>query len=198
MAFSCFVPRYISPRVAELCQEHKVNYLDGVGNCRVVSPGLFIQMSGRPNRRAPVHAAADPFSKKSSRIVRTILTHPGRAWQVQQLAKAAGVSLGLASKVKKGLVEEAYLEERDRLLYLRDPESLLQGWAAQYRPHVTRLQLFAMSRPPETEGRLADWCRANGVVYGSPNCRRRGGTPRWSGMTRRSLTWTGRWRRIPR
>ncbi len=156
---------YISPRVAELCQEHKVNYLDGVGNCRVVSPGLFIQMSGRPNRRAPVHAAADPFSKKSSRIVRTILTHPGRAWQVQQLAKAAGVSLGLASKVKKALVEEAYLEERDRLLYLRDPESLLQGWAAQYRPHVTRLQLFAMSRPPETEGRLADWCRANGVVY---------------------------------
>jgi hypothetical protein len=156
---------YISPRVAELCREQNVCFLDGVGNCRIAAPGLFVHVSGRPNRPASGKATVDPFSKKSSRVVRLLLTHPEQGWQVQQLAQQANVSLGLASKVKHALLEEAYLEERDRLLYLRDPARLLQGWAAQYRPHVKRLQLFAMSRPSETETRLAGWCRANGITY---------------------------------
>jgi hypothetical protein len=155
----------VSPRVAELCREEGVSYLDGVGNCRIVAPGLFICVSGRPNRRASLKAAVDPFSRKSSRVVRALLTHPDQGWQVQQLARQAGVSLGLASKVKKSLLEEAYLEERDRLLYLRDPAKLLQAWAARYRPLVRRLQLFALPRATETETRLAAWCRENGVAY---------------------------------
>ncbi len=156
---------YISPRVAELCQEQNVSYLDGVGNCRIAAPGLYVHVSGRPNRSATMKAAVDPFSRKSSRIVRTLLKHADKGWQVQQLAEQADVSLGLVSKVKNALLEEAYLEERDRLLYLRDPAKLLQGWAAQYRPHVKRLQLFAIARPSETETRLAEWCRANGITY---------------------------------
>jgi hypothetical protein len=155
---------YVSPRVAELCREEGVSYLDGVGNCRIAAPGLFIFVSGRPNRRASVKAAVDPFSRKSSRVVRTLLTHPGNRWQVQQLAQQAGVSLGLASKVKMSLLEEAYLVERDRLLYLRDPVKLLQAWAARYRPPVRPLQLF-IPRAAETETRLAAWCRENGVAY---------------------------------
>jgi hypothetical protein len=156
---------YISPRVAELCREQNVGYLDGVGNCRIAAPGLFIQVSGRPNRPAGNKAAIDPFSRKSSRIARVLLTNPDKGWQLQQLAREAGVSLGLASKVKNALLEEAYLEQRDRLLYVRDPAKLLQAWVAQYRPHVKRLQLFAMPRPSETETRLADWCRAHALPY---------------------------------
>jgi hypothetical protein len=156
---------YIPPRVAELCRENHVSYLDGVGNCRIEAPGLFVHISGRPNRSASVKAVIDPFSRKSSRIVRTLLKHPLRGWQVQQLAREADVSMGLASKVKKALIDEAYLEERDRLLYPRDPAKLLQAWVIQYRPHVKRLPLFTLSRPPEVERRLAEWCRANEVAY---------------------------------
>ena len=156
---------YISPRVAELCREQNVCYLDGVGNCRIAAPGLFVHVSGRPNRPTPNKAAVDPFSTKSSRIVRLFLKHPDKGWQVQQLAQQADVSLGLVSKVKNALLEEAYLEERDRLLYLRDPAKLLQGWATRYRPHVKRLQLFAIAKPSETETRFADWCRAKGITY---------------------------------
>jgi hypothetical protein len=156
---------YISPRVADLCRERNVCYLDGVGNCRIAAPGLFVHVSGRPNRPASAKATVDPFSRKSSRVVRLLLTQPEQGRQVQQLAQQADVSLGLASKVKNALLEEAYLEERDRLLYLRDPAKLLQGWAAEYRPHVKRLNLFAISRPSETEARLAEWCRANGITY---------------------------------
>src|SRR5579862_9645483 len=65
---------FISPRVAELCREQNVSYLDGVGNCRITAPGLFVHVSGHPNRQAAIKTAADPFSRKSSRIVRTLLT----------------------------------------------------------------------------------------------------------------------------
>jgi len=156
---------YISPRVAELCREENVSYLDGAGNCRIAAPGLFVLVSGRPNRQASVKSAVDPFSRKSSRIVRTLLKHPDKGWQVQQLAKEADVSLGLVSKVKNALIEEAYLEERDRLLYLRDPAKLLQGWAVRYRPHVKRVSLFAIPKPSETEARLADWCRGKRITH---------------------------------
>ena len=155
---------YISPRVAEMCREQNVGYLDGVGNCWIAAPGLFVHVTGRPNRPT-VSKAVDPFSKKSSRIVRTLLTHPQKGWQVQQLARQADVSLGLVSKAKTALVEDAYLEEHDRLLFVRDGVKLLQGWLAEYRPHVKRVQLFAIPRPNEIEKRLAEWCRTNKVTY---------------------------------
>jgi hypothetical protein len=155
---------YISPRVAEMCREQNVGYLDGVGNCWIAAPGLFVHVAGRPNRPT-VSKAVDPFSKKSSRVVRTLLTHPQQGWQVQQLAQQADVSLGLVSKAKTALVEDAYLEERDRLLFVRDGIKLLQGWSAEYRPQVQRFQLFAIPRPNEIEKRLAEWCRTNKVTY---------------------------------
>jgi hypothetical protein len=148
-----------------MCRERNVSYLDGAGNCRISAPGLLIHVSGRPNRRAATRTAIDPFSRKSSRIVRVMLTSPDVGWQVQQLAEVAAVSLGLVSKVKNALLAEAYLEERERLLYLRDAGKLLQSWAEHYRPHVQRLQLFTPSRPLETEARLAEWCRTNGISY---------------------------------
>lgn len=155
---------YISPRVAEMCREQNVGYLDGVGNCWIAAPGLFVHVAGRPNRPI-VSKSVDPFSRKSSRIVRTLLTHPGKGWQVQQLARQAEVSLGLVSKVKTTLLEEAYVEERDRLLFVRDAVELLQGWSAEYRPHVKRLLLFAIPRPNEIEKRLTEWCRTNKVTF---------------------------------
>jgi hypothetical protein len=156
---------YISPRVAELCWEQRANYIDSVGNCRLVAPGIYISVSTNANRPWPIKSTVDPFATKSSRIVRALLTHPDREWQVQQLAHDANVSIGLVSKVKRTLIEEAYLEERDRLLRLRDPAKLLQDWAAHYRPRVKPVQLFATGRPTETEARLAEWCRQKKIAY---------------------------------
>jgi len=147
-----------------MCQEQNVSFLDGVGNCWIAAPGLFLHISGRPNRPT-VSKAVNPFSRKSSRIVRMLLTHPSKGWQVQQLAQQADVSLGLVSKVKTTLLEDAYLEERNRLLFVRDAVKLHHRWSAEYHPHVKRMQLFAIPRPNEIEKRLAEWCRTNTVIY---------------------------------
>ncbi len=155
---------YISTRVVQMCREQNVSYLDGVGNCWIAAPGFFVHVVGRPNHPT-VSKAVDPFSRKSSRIVRTLLTHPNKGWQVQQLANQADVSMGLVSKAKTALMEDAYLEERNRLLFVRDGVKLLKGWSAEYRPSVNRVQLFAFPGPYEIEKRLAEWCRTNKVTY---------------------------------
>jgi hypothetical protein len=156
---------YLPGRVMELCREQKVGYLDGVGNGFLVGPGLFLHIEGRPNRSSPAVPTSDPFAMKGSRIVRALLSQPQRRWQVQELASEAGVSLGLASKVKTTLLQEAYLDEHERRLALRDPARLLQDWSQAYQPHVVVSSLFTLHRPHEAERRLAQWCRENGMPY---------------------------------
>ncbi|QDU29540.1 hypothetical protein ETAA8_46540 [Anatilimnocola aggregata] len=156
---------FISPRVAERLQEGQVSYIDRAGNCHLAAPGLFLHIAGRPNRSTTRSNRIDPFSKKSSRIIRTLLSQPKAEWQVQQLAKEAKVSLGLASKVKQALVEEAYLEERGRLLHLRDPGKLLHNWSKAYRPHATPLHIFTMCKAPQSEKRIAEWCDQHDTPY---------------------------------
>jgi hypothetical protein len=155
----------ISPRVAELCRESGVGYLDEAGNCRLAAPGLYIQVTGRRNTRPDTRPVNDPFSRKSSRIARILLADPGRGWQVQELAEEAQVSLGLASKVKSALEKEAFVEERNRQVHVRDASALLEAWRERYKVQADALPLYVMARPKETEERVAEWCQANGVQY---------------------------------
>ena len=155
---------YISERAAELCRNENIGYIDRVGNCRISAPGLLVHVSGMPNRPDADRSQIDVFSHKSSRIVRALLSEPTRGWQVQQLAAGAGVSLGLASRVKSALIEDAYLEERDKRVYLRDAVRLLQDWAAHDRPPVVPMMLFSLLRPTEIERELVGWCRDNGFA----------------------------------
>jgi len=156
---------YLSARVREVCKDHGINFLDGVGNCRISGPGLFVFVEGRVNHPPP-GGDIDPFSKKSSRIVRTLFDHPGKGWQVQQLASTSQVSLGLASRVKTALLASAHLEERERLVFVRDPGKLLQSWSAVYRPQIRQVACFALPQPAEIWRRLAAWSAKNHVRCG--------------------------------
>ena len=156
---------YLSARVREVCRDHGINFMDGVGNCRIAGPGLFVSVEGRDNH-PPAGGEIDPFSKKSSRIVRTLLDHPAKGWQVQELATLAQVSLGLSSRVKTALLAEAHLEEKGRLVFVRDPGKLVQAWSAVYRPQVRPVALFALPPPAEIWKRLAVWCGENRVRCG--------------------------------
>ena len=155
----------VSPRVAELCRENGIGYLDEAGNCRILGDGFFIQIEGRGNTRPDTRPSADPFSPKSSRIVRVLLTQPFRGWQVQELAEEAQVSLGLASKVKVALTGQAFVEERERRLFVRDPVGLLRAWSAKYELQAQQLPLYVMAKTKEAEEKVAEWCRANQVRY---------------------------------
>lgn len=156
----------ISERVAEMCRKRGVSYLDEAGNCRIVAPGLFIQIEGRGNVRPDTRPTIDVFATKSSRIVRILLSNPKRGWQVQALAKEAQISLGLASKAKRALLERAFAEEREGLLFAREPEQLLRAWSNQYDVSKSkRIGLYALDSLPEVEKRIGEWCSGKGIRY---------------------------------
>src|SRR5438128_10449784 len=78
----------VSPRVAEIAREQGVGYFDRAGNCWLQSlpDHLLIERQGLRGERQTTVPVADPFSVKSSRIVRAMLSRPIDGWQVRQLA----------------------------------------------------------------------------------------------------------------
>jgi hypothetical protein len=155
--------RVISERVAELCRSQGVSYLDEGGNCRLSGPGFFVQVEGRSPVRSATALHVDPFATKSGRIARVLLASPKRGWQVQELADEAQVSLGLVAKVKRVLLQQAFVEERERRVHLRDPKGLLDAWAAAYEYRGERVPLYVMQKPGEAERSIARWCADHSV-----------------------------------
>jgi hypothetical protein len=82
---------------------------------------------------------------------------------VRELAEEAQISLGLAFKVKRVLLDQALLEERDRRLYVKDAKGLLEAWANRYQGPTDRMALYVMKPPAEAERLLAEVCASKGL-----------------------------------
>jgi hypothetical protein len=159
----------ISPRVAEIARQQGVGYVDRAGNCwlRSLHGHLLIERQGFHSERQPTPAAADPFSTKSSRIVRAMLSRPKEGWQVRKLAEHPDVQVspGLVVKVKRALVEEGYAVERERLLFLRDPMGLLTAWSQKYSGPAEQVPVYVRGDASAAEQTVSRWCRDNGLQF---------------------------------
>lgn len=159
----------ISPRVAELAAKSGVSWCDSAGNCRIhqLDPPLLIVRQGRKpiKTESEPSKVADPFSPKSSRIVRALLSDPGRVWSVQQLADHPDVevSLGLVSKVRNSLCRNAYIDDSTQGTHVSDAAGLLAAWSRTYSGPMARHMYFALGEPAEIELRFFDWCRRNSL-----------------------------------
>ena len=159
----------ISPRVAEIIREHGIGYADRAGNCwlRSLHDHLLIERRGFLAEREPTPGATDPFSTKSSRIIRALLSRPMDGWQVRKLAEHPDVQVspGLVVKVKRALVEEGYAVERERLLYVRDPIALLKAWSEKYPGPVEQIPLYFRGDAAAAEEAVSRWGRDNALQY---------------------------------
>lgn len=130
---------FISPRMAQLCQELKWGWFDLAGNCHLSVPDAFqLERTGQP----PVHrvpkAGANLSTPEAARIVRALLApgNAGRKWTQRDLQAHArpNVSLGLVNKVVRHLHDQAFIEELpDGGFTLRAPVELLTAWRGAYR-----------------------------------------------------------------
>ncbi|MBL8813376.1 MAG: hypothetical protein JNM43_24635 [Planctomycetaceae bacterium] len=158
----------ITQRVAELARAYGISWCDSAGNCRIqqTDPPLLIVRKGFKPVAQDLSSGTDPFSVKSSRIVRALLSHPQRVWSVQELVDQPDVqvSLGLVSKVRKTLTRDAYIADSNRGTQVLDPAALLQAWSSAYRGPSSRHQFFALGEPAEIELRFLDWCRQNNIT----------------------------------
>jgi hypothetical protein len=153
----------VSPRVADLLRQNNVAYLDEAGNCWIRVPGLCVHVTGHPSTRPDTRPAVDPFAPLSSRVARALLGNPPRAWALSDLAKEAKVSIGLAWKVKKALLEEGFVQVSDKRIILRDAASLLDAWKKKYSIPAKRVSLYAVGKTDELESRLFECCEARQI-----------------------------------
>ncbi len=155
---------YITKRAAQICNEMNVGYLDLSGNCRLAFDSIFIEKEGFQNKKVEKRPLRSLFSPKSSRIVRLLLENPLITWRVQELAAAAKISLGLASKVKQKLIDLDFIADKRDSVKLKDPEAALIDWAKNYSYRDNELlACYASGGMYELEDHLSKYCQQRNI-----------------------------------
>jgi hypothetical protein len=154
---------FVSPRMAQLCQQLRWSWFDLAGNCHLSVPDAFqVERTGQP----PVHrlpkAGANLSTPEAARILRALLApdNAGRKWTQRdlQLHARPNVSIGLVNKVVRHLHDEAFLENLpDGGFKLRAPVELLTAWRDAYRfDRQQRRSYFTLLKSRGLQEALAD------------------------------------------
>ena len=124
---------YIGPQSARILRTNGLGYIDLSGNCALAFGNVLIEKEGKRNVRPSTRPLRSLFAPRATRVVRVLLTEPGRTWRLEELAKAAGVSLGHSHNVVKRLADVAWVERDDRQrIRLMKPADLLESWCETY------------------------------------------------------------------
>jgi hypothetical protein len=166
-AFALVCPA-ISPQSQELCFERNVDFIDLAGNVYINVPGkLLLQRVGmEPRQETGPSFYRNPFSGKSSRILRVLLQKP-KAWTLsditQELAAESrrvqcpgisfDVSFSLASRVVRSL-EEELLVRRGPTPF--DPDQAVAERSPKRGPVVARGNPILV---PEPKRVLTQWAK---------------------------------------
>lgn len=128
---------FMSRSGRDLCLAHGINWMDLAGNASVRAPGFLIRIDGKPDRYARPGRPASVFERRSSRLARLLLQHPGREWSVRECAKESGLNEGHVSRIVARLVADEFLRKEGKRLRVVDPQSLLDAWreAADFSKH---------------------------------------------------------------
>ncbi|MGB2800083.1 MAG: type IV toxin-antitoxin system AbiEi family antitoxin [Dehalococcoidia bacterium] len=165
-AYGVVAAPYISNDTARLCKENGVGYMDLAGNCFLNFDQVYIEQTNYPNPNVEKRRLRSLFTPRSSRVLRVMLVNPRRSWQVQELAREANVSIGLASRIKERLLDLEYAREEKRNILLNRPGELLDKWADNYSFRRNRLyDYFGFGEPKEIERRLAGYCQEREIPY---------------------------------
>ena len=146
---------FISQESARICTDAGVGYADFVGNARLTFDRIFIETRTEETPPVVKREARSVFSPKAARVLRVLLQGPLRAWKVQDLAAAAGVSLGHVSAVRQQLLAREWAAEEEQGLRITKPDALLDEWVAEDRWNK-RTETREYSLLEQDPDRLAD------------------------------------------
>lgn len=130
-AYPVLAAPYLTASVRKMCKEAGVGYIDLVGNVYLQFANVLIDrvVPETPQReRRSLRSLASP---KTSRVIRTLLSEPGRVLRLSELARASSVSPAEAFKVASLLEMKGFLQrDPTRRLAVTKPGELLDAWAA--------------------------------------------------------------------
>ena len=155
-AYPVAVSPYISPQSAALLKRSGVGYLDLSGNCYLSFESVHIEKEGKPNLRPSTRPLKSLFAPRATRVVRVLLVDPQHAWRLEELAKAAEVSLGHAHNVVKRLEELSWVERNgQQRIQLTRAGDLLDAWVDAYAYTQNYVQAY-FSHERITRGLVAE------------------------------------------
>src|SRR5262245_24031192 len=135
-AYPITVAPYISPQSAALVRQNGCGYLDLSGNCYLAFDNVLIEKEGKPNVRPSNRPLKTLFAPRATRIVRALLQDRDRSWRLEELGRAAQVSLGHAHNVVKRLEDLEWVERSAAGRFrLQKPGELLEAWRDEYSYH---------------------------------------------------------------
>src|SRR5438552_8129490 len=85
---------YIGPQSARILKSNNLGFVDLSGNCYLAFENVLIEKEGKRNVRPSTRPLRSLFAPRATRVVRVLLVDPGRAWRLEELGRAAEVSLG--------------------------------------------------------------------------------------------------------
>jgi hypothetical protein len=144
--YPVLIAPYLSEQSRQICEKAGLGYLDLEGNCRLAFAGVYIEREVPTSPKIIRKDAAALFTPKSTRVLRALLRDPSRSWKVQDLADAAGVSIGQASNVRQALIDKEWAIPDAEGLKVKDPDNLLDGWRAAYRPPTGEIHHYYTPR----------------------------------------------------
>ncbi|MGM0454034.1 MAG: hypothetical protein ACQERN_12805 [Thermodesulfobacteriota bacterium] len=162
-AHPVFAAPYISEAAAAICEKYNVGYMDLAGNCHICFDTVYIHTAGSDNPYKNKRRLKSLSRPKAARIIRVLLNHPKRPWKTRELARQAGVSLGLVSNVKKILQDREWIDDRRQKIVLTRPEALLEHWIASADPVAAVTYYRAKMDFIEMENAIAEHCQKSGT-----------------------------------
>src|SRR5688572_11075962 len=134
---------YIGPQSARILKDNNLGYVDLSGNCYLAFDQVLIEKEGKRNVRPSTRPLRSLFAPRATRVVRVLLAEPTRAWRLEELAKAAEVSLGHSHNVVKRLEDLRWLERDEaQRIHLGKPSDLLEAWCESYSYRVNEISSF--------------------------------------------------------
>src|SRR5205814_1612265 len=119
-AYPVAAATYIGPQSARILKDNNLGYVDLSGNCYLAFDHVLIEKEGKRNVRPSTRPLRSLFAPRATRVVRVLLTEPHRAWRLEELARAAEVSLGHSHNVISRL-EDLPAGQSDGALHLLSP-----------------------------------------------------------------------------
>src|SRR5881397_1409448 len=134
---------YIGPQSARILKNNNLGFVDLSGNCYLAFENVLIEKDGKRNVRPSTRPLRSLFAPRATRVVRALLVEPGRAWRLEELAKAGEVSLGHSHNVVKRLEALAWVErDHSQRFRLSKPADLLEAWCESYTYRVNEIASY--------------------------------------------------------
>jgi len=128
-------PLLIAPNISDtllnLCRHRRISCLDLNGRQWLRAKGLLVDRQPIKKKFRATITPPDPFSLKSTRLVRALLSRPDYLWSHGELVEQTGLSKGLVSRLIQRLTGEGLVKQGDKTLWVVRADALLDAWAAR-------------------------------------------------------------------